>query len=541
MPPKRFEGRFGIPSSHPVDSLLTQSLYRLPESVSPERIERLATDITDRVNSARERDGNGTPLKPGEIQTLHLKLARHYEDNGESANINIPTCVDALVESPRFLNSDKGSMEKLFKLHEMRTLQKRAEIRKRRAEMGDTEAFNPYENLLTTTSGNYYIARLLNMPHLEEESEYMKHCVGTSDSYINKIKRGEVEILSFRSTPRVDPKTQKFTGDTSIITIEYNLKTKTIEQMRKFDDAYLTKDEPYFTDMVDALKQLRTTRTDTGELRNFSKISPNELENISVRDEYILTEHGEIHFHDFDPESSGFVLKMGRMRIIPETPKADAAQMIKIVDGAEYSPDQIAYNLSEIGENTKAYIGKLEPGIFDVLPRTIENVYTKFPEERIKFRNIELGTGIKDGPEFQKAIEGQRMEVYKPYASDILESPDFKVAGERGNYDLVEVSVRSLGFDKNTRYDVICARALELGLELCPAEVGPQLRLQYKDQPLGEYLIVAMNAINDSGGSPRVFNVHRSADGLWLDSNDGRPVRGWDPEHRFVFLRPRKY
>ena len=203
------------------------------------------------------------------------------------------------------------------------------------------------------------------------------------------------------------------------------------------------------------------------------------------------------------------------------------------------APGDIAHSVTEISKNTKAYIGPLEPGIFDALPRSVEHVYTKFPESRVKFRNIELGTGIQDRKAFQEVIKTRGMRI-GDWAKDLLENPDFKAVGERADADLVEVSVAGLGFNKATRYDVICARAQELGLELCPAEVGPQLRLQYTDQPDGEYLRIAMKAISHSGGVPRVFGVNRCGDVLWLDARDGRADLEWNPGHRFVFLRPRK-
>ena len=121
----------------------------------------------------------------------------------------------------------------------------------------------------------------------------------------------------------------------------------------------------------------------------------------------------------------------------------------------------------------------------------------------------------------------------------MLKNSDFKVLGEHRNVDLVEVSVRALGFEKYTRYEDICKRATELGLELCPAEVGPQLRLQYKNQPMSEWLIVAMNAISGSDGGPGCSMWVGVGDGLWLGANDGRPGDEWNPEDRFVFLRPR--
>jgi len=160
----------------------------------------------------------------------------------------------------------------------------------------------------------------------------------------------------------------------------------------------------------------------------------------------------------------------------------------------DYTPEDIAHSASEITENTKAYVGKLELGIFQKLPENLKHMYTKFPEGRVKFRNIELGTGITDGQDFIDTMQAQGIHI--EYATQLLQNDDFKVVGEHRRADLVEVSVRDLGFNGTTRYDKIVERAKELGLEVCPAEVGPQLRLQYTDQPFGEYLIVAMNAIS---------------------------------------------
>ena len=63
------------------------------------------------------------------------------------------------------------------------------------------------------------------------------------------------------------------------------------------------------------------------------------------------------------------------------------------------------------------------------------------------------------------------------------------------------LSVKELGFNDGAYYKDICTKALELGLELCPAEVGPALRLVYKDQSRGEWLRIAMEAITGSDGA----------------------------------------
>jgi len=202
------------------------------------------------------------------------------------------------------------------------------------------------------------------------------------------------------------------------------------------------------------------------------------------------------------------------------------------------APEDIARSVSEISKRTKAYIGKLEPSMFDLLPRTVEYVYTEFPEGRIRFRTIELGTGISDGVSFKKTLEEQGMKMMNSYVVEMLERPDFKVVGKHENIELVEMSVATLGFKKGARYDKICKRAIELGLQLCPAEVGPQLRLQYQNQPKSETLHIAMRAIRVPYLGANILTVYG---GLWLGLDDGTLAAKWGPGARIVFLRPREF
>ncbi len=211
--------------------------------------ERLMNDtfntLAERLKAVEREAAQGEDEKPfvfGERQkaVLKLKIARHFQNN-DAVDANV--LYDAIIESPKFISTDKGSLHRLFEVHEEKTLIKIAEIRKRKAEQTG-EGFNPWENFFTTKSGKYYVARLLNMPHLEEESEYMDHCVGTSTSYINQMKRGEIEILSFRNVPTIDRKNNRLNNDDGpIMTIEYNFRTGVIEQMKKHSDEYLTSDD----------------------------------------------------------------------------------------------------------------------------------------------------------------------------------------------------------------------------------------------------------------------------------------------------------
>ena len=153
------------------------------------------------------------------------------------------------------------------------------------------------------------------------------------------------------------------------------------------------------------------------------------------------------------------------------------------------------------------------------------------------WKTIRLGTnGLKTADDFRKFLKDNGFSI-GDYANDILGKPTFTAAAEEIELDLVVASVAELGFKNGATREQIYARAKELGLDLCPAEVGPQLRLQYKDQPNGEWLIVAMEPIADSGGSLRLFGVLRSDSGLWLGGFCGWPDCVWYSGSRFVFSR----
>jgi len=149
------------------------------------------------------------------------------------------------------------------------------------------------------------------------------------------------------------------------------------------------------------------------------------------------------------------------------------------------------------------------------------------------WKTIKLGT-LKNADEFRKALKKNGLKI-GDWGNDILGKPAFTVTSVEEEIQLVNLSVADLGFKDGANYGNICAKAKELGLELCPNEVGPQLRLQYKDQPKGEYLRIAMEPITDSDGYLFIFNVGRGGDGLWLNGVYGRSGRFWVANNRFVF------
>ena len=206
---------------------------------------------------------------------------------------------------------------------------------------------------------------------------------------------------------------------------------------------------------------------------------------------------------------------------------------------------QTAKFLAVVGENMPELSGDVMQEWIQN-PKAVQKILSNAfcpPEAAIpKFKTwktIKLGTGLKTADDFRKTLKDNGFNI-SDSASDILRKPAFTAAVEETEIDLVKVTVGELGFKKGARRDQIYERAKELGLELCPLEVGPQLRLQYQDQPNGEWILAAMEPIVDSGGDPGLFIVERDGSGRWLDGYWGRPDRFWFPGDQWVFCHPRK-
>lgn len=198
----------------------------------------------------------------------------------------------------------------------------------------------------------------------------------------------------------------------------------------------------------------------------------------------------------------------------------------------ECDRSQIANVPSQINARTKAYIGQLEPGIFQKLPANFEHIYTSFPERKIRKESLLIGG--RNAKQLEQDLLANDYKIYE-YALDMLRSKDFTTLKKPEAVDLVRLTAKDLGFDQGATTDQIYQRAKELGLELCPAEVGPQYRLAYKDQPMGDWFVVAMKPIADRDDYPDVFGVGRSDDGLWLYYSWADPAYHWNSDRSFVF------
>ena len=155
------------------------------------------------------------------------------------------------------------------------------------------------------------------------------------------------------------------------------------------------------------------------------------------------------------------------------------------------------------------------------------------------WRTVKLGTGLLTGRDFHTAFAESSFGV-SVGALRIFDQPAIKVIALETEVTLVLATPAELGFSGGAALAEIYMRAGGIGLELCPPEVGPQLRLQYPDQPEGEHLIVGMDPVVSglNTGGCFVFGLVNKGGGLLLSVTDARPDHVWDAGRRFVFVRP---
>ena len=122
----------------------------------------------------------------------------------------------------------------------------------------------------------------------------------------------------------------------------------------------------------------------------------------------------------------------------------------------------------------------------------------------------------------------------------------FTTSETRYRLKTVELTIRDLGFSDGATMAQIFERASRLGLELCPLELGPHLRLQYLDQPEGHHLdkanipgsgaiTIASRKISEDDRFPNGFYLRRLDDGLWLRGYRATPDYVFAAENHFIF------
>lgn len=150
---------------------------------------------------------------------------------------------------------------------------------------------------------------------------------------------------------------------------------------------------------------------------------------------------------------------------------------------------------------------------------------------------------ITDGRTGEDFIWTLRKNGYRvsDWARDVLRNPAF-VTSSSVTYRSVVIKGEEFS-DSERSSKNIRAEAKKSGYLTPPAELAPYLREILSDEETRKmnlwWLVNMHEPIKDSEGTPRLFDVSRRVDGLWLHASyDDNPAGGWFHEAGFVFLLP---
>ena len=114
---------------------------------------------------------------------------------------------------------------------------------------------------------------------------------------------------------------------------------------------------------------------------------------------------------------------------------------------------------------------------------------------------------------------------------------EFQLTRQEEDVDLVCVSNSDLGKPEGCTLQVTIYLAAERDLYPCPVDSAPQLREAYRDQPLGESLIVVTEPMSNSVGRLCLFALLCDDNVRWLHGFYGSPTYFRVGGKLFVFRR----
>jgi hypothetical protein len=246
--------------------------------------------------------------------------------------------------------------------------------------------------------------------------------------------------------------------------------------------------------------------------------------------------------------------RMAELRTL-RNPKEDAP----VVLGCK--PNQVAWGRNELTENTKAYIGPLFPGVFEL--KKLEHLYTSFPGKKIELRSYDVGGKslefyIREANAEGCRITGEAIDWMIEYHVNLFHMSEDKAreraiayikGAEKPVIELarttktVRLSIADLNVGKDHRglydYKQIMSRAFDLGLDMAPAELGPVLLHEMKESPVDETVtIMTTPQLVGRESSLLMVSIQRREDeGNYLTVKDAD--RLWETDSMvFAFHKP---
>lgn len=232
--------------------------------------------------------------------------------------------------------------------------------------------------------------------------------------------------------------------------------------------------------------------------------------------------------------------------------------MTKEIEMKRFVPDGTLIKLGQLAIKLYELFGRAKSGAYASLDEVLEAVQlviegkepvasTLTTEEKFaKWRTFLIG-GVN-----AKAllVRVQAGFTVSDWAKDLMKQNAFTTQDAEEEIDTIILTPADFGYERmpTTTELLDPARLAEwskqnasrlpqgYAVDLLPAEAGPHIRDQYKDQPKGEVLWIAMERINVSVGCPLVFLVRRLDDGeQWLVGGHAYPASRWRLGGRIVF------
>jgi len=170
-----------------------------------------------------------------------------------------------------------------------------------------------------------------------------------------------------------------------------------------------------------------------------------------------------------------------------------------------------------------------------------------YPDCPVINRKVEIG-GLSKLQLIQKLK--QHFILMNEHGERLLSDDKFTTSKTKYSLNTVELTVRDLEFPDGATLSQIFNRASELGLESCPLEMGPNLRLQYLDQPEGSTgdpsqqhqapfgsITIASEIISEDDYFPKGFYLRKINGALWLRGYIADHLHVWNPDDHFIFCQ----
>jgi len=154
-----------------------------------------------------------------------------------------------------------------------------------------------------------------------------------------------------------------------------------------------------------------------------------------------------------------------------------------------------------------------------------------YPDCAIVVRTVTLGRWQKT----DLLAELKRHDVsMNEYGKVLFASSALRISQQPRLLETVELRARNLGFVDGATWPDLFRAAQNYGLGLCPLEAAVYLRLDYLDQPEGDWITVCTPVVTPL---PNGFYLRTMDDRLWLRGYTTSTTYKFGADERFIFRR----